>query len=337
MSATTPFPYDKAAYEEIPCDLCRGTRLAVLNKKDRNGLRVTTCICRNCGLIFITPRMTKEWYARYYLKEYREQMARFRGEPVAPLDYGYMFSSAEKHGAALASLVGPYISRGLTIEAGSSAGGVLSGFRHQLGVEVLGIEPSKDEADYAVSRGIPTHACLVEDFRDELPKAANVICSQSLNHLLSPRHFLSWAHSALDTGGRLVLEVQNFRHVFRRFHYLSRAIQIDHTFMFVPEVLENFVGAAGFDILFLDSDEGKTKEELRRQKKSGLPDHHVRLVAEKSRREPFPEGACAPLYEKVCSSLSRIRNTYLSYFIRFEMKKALKRAWRCRRRGWSRS
>jgi hypothetical protein len=69
--STRKFPYYKANYEEVPCNLCKGRNVVRLGNRDRNSLRVRMVICKNCGLIFISPRMTPEWYARHYNGENR--------------------------------------------------------------------------------------------------------------------------------------------------------------------------------------------------------------------------------------------------------------------------
>ena len=321
----SPFLYESAEYEYISCDLCGRSDFEILNTKDRNNLIVRTCICKHCGLIFINPRMTRQWYVRYYQGEYRAQLARFKLKPLVNSDYEAAFRSATRHGMGLFSLVTPYIARGLTIEVGSSIGGVLNGFKESLNVDVLGIEPSSDEAEFAANKGIKTYNSLIEDFRENIPMASNIICSQSLNHLLSPRFFLEWAYSHLENDGRIILEVQNFRHVYKHYKYMTRAIQIDHTFMFVPETLENFVDAAGFDILFMDVDENKDKKGIGINKGLGLPALHIRLVGKKSKRVPFHNDlSYLNKYVEVFNSLEDVKGSYLYYLYKYELKKSLK-------------
>ena len=270
--------------------------------------------------------MTLEWYVKYYQDEYRAQMARFKRKPFVKSDYEAQFESATKHGVGLFSLLNTYVGRGLTLEVGSSIGGVLNGFKDCLNVDVLGIEPSFDEAKFATNKGIKTYNSLIEDFKEDIPRASNIICTQSLNHLLSPRFFLEWAYNHLENNGRIILEVQNFRHVYRHFRYMRRAVQIDHTFMFIPETLKKFVDVAGFDILFMDIDENKDKEEIRKNKELGLPTFHTRLVAKKSERMPFYEDLSFPdIYEKAFNSLKSVKESHLYYFFKYELKKSLKR------------
>jgi hypothetical protein len=270
--------------------------------------------------------MPMEKYGEYYRREYREQLARFKGKPPVDKDYQDAFASSTRHGEALALCFARDWREGLTIEVGSSVGGVLNGVRRVVGGEVIGIEPSPGEAGEANRRGITTHVALFEAFDGRLPPAANILCTQSLNHLLDPRRFLLWAHQNLAEGGRLVLEVMNFRHVFRHYGWIQRAIQIDHTYMFVPEVLEAFVQGAGFKLLRMDIDERKSRDELKASSRSGLPALHVRLIAAKSDAAPLASGSAAPhLFLSVRDSLASLPNSGLRYFLRFELKRGIKR------------
>ncbi len=325
--ANSAFPYATADHEHIPCNLCGGTDLEVLARRDRNGLAVQSSICRSCGLIFISPRMTQRWYTEYYQQEYREQMARFRGKKVTNPDHESLYKSSIRHGITLARHLRSEWRRGLTLEVGSSTGGVLAGIRDELGVDVLGIEPSPEEANFAIGKGIPTFVSLIESFDTPIPAPSTVLCTQSLNHFLDPRFFLTWAHEKLAPEGLLVLEVMNFRHVFQRYGWMPRAIQVDHTFMFVPEVLGEFVQAAGFDVLRLESDEKMSREEQKRARSAGAPGMHITVVARKSERKPFtPPVPRSNHYKAVMKSLETIPNHRWLYFLRYELKKMLKRS-----------
>lgn len=324
MSNTT-FPYASAGQEQVRCNLCGRDETGQVHQRDRNGLKVTTVICRHCGLLYLNPRMNREWYGKYYRTEYRAQMARFKGKsPEAP-DFTRMFEKATRHGIGLAERFKGSWTNGLTIEVGSSSGGVLNGIRQTLGLEVMGIEPSPDESQEANARGVKTVCALIENVGEEIPPAANVLCTQSLNHLLDPRYFLEWSHRRLQPGGRLVLEVMNFRHVFRHFGWIERAIQIDHTYMFVPEVLEVFVRAAGFRVLRMEADETRPAEELAALKKAGMPVYHIGLIAEKLKSAPFADPSSIPkLYDQVSQSLASVPNSAFKYRMKRIFRKWLK-------------
>lgn len=189
-----------------------------------------------------------------------------------------------RFGVALARRIKQYINaRGAALDVGSSAGGVLHGFRLVFpDLEVIGVESSLAESAYTEERGIPTRPLLFEDFiREDERIFATIMCVRSLNHLLDPRRFFQWSYEHLEDNGRLILAVKNFRHQVRRAGSIAAGVQIDHPFLFVPEALKQFVESIGFIVTYFDVDEDKPSSELKRQRKEGFSVHHMRLVCEK--------------------------------------------------------
>ncbi|MBI4992216.1 MAG: methyltransferase domain-containing protein [Candidatus Harrisonbacteria bacterium] len=281
------FDYFKVRLEELPCNLCGKDNFAVLAKRSGNGLLAQTCMCRNCGLIYINPRMTKAGYDDYYKYFYRQDRASAKGRNLVQSEKNNWieqnFLRARKFGLALGGLLKDYFKPGLTIDIGSSTGGVLYGLREAIGnLDLLGIEPSIAESNFANQKGVKTLNALFENIPEkEIGKAANILCVQSLNHLLDPRSFFQRCFEYLQDGGCLILSVKNFRHQARRAGSIEAGVQIDHPFMFTPETLKLFVESVGFKVVYLDVDEGKSEFDLRKQRNEGLSRHHIRLAAEK--------------------------------------------------------
>lgn len=319
------FPYDQAQYEEAPCSFCGNEEdFQILAHKDRDNLPARLCLCRRCGLIFISPRMTKEWYEKYYEEEYRDQLVRLKKRDFTP-DFDVQFALSQKYGSVLARLVSPYLKKGLTFEVGSSVGGALSQFgKIKGGVEVFGLEPSHREAAYANQKGVKTYVSLFEDFREEIPALGNILSIRSMNHLLDPKGFLVWSHEHLEEDGRLVLVVQNFRINSKR---LGRILpQIDHVYYFTPETLVTFVQAAGFEILFLEDSEYKSFWQLEKMEREGFTPEHILLVARKTNRRPFAEPFINPkIYKSLIDSLNPWRLTqYRLQFLLFRFLSRIK-------------
>ncbi len=276
------FNYSDTLKEKVICDLCGFDVPKVLSCRSKDGVSVLTSICRNCALIYINPRMTKEEYSRYYQSFYRLDRATKKNQDDPSLEKN--FKEARVFGAAFACRFKNYIQPGLVLDVGSSTGGVLQGIRDEVsGVTLLGVEPSVAESEYAKRKGIETENCLFEDFlgKEKGIHPKNIFCIQSLNHLLSPRKFVEWSHETLDNGGFLFLAVKNFRQQVRRAGSLSSAVQIDHPYMFTPETLRVLVESVGFEIIQLETDEHKTKKERMAQRAAGLSTQHIRLVARK--------------------------------------------------------
>lgn len=278
------FNYNDKKLENIVCNICGNDKAKIIVRRSVNNLRVNTVMCKVCSLIYINPRMTHKDYDKYYMSFYRIDRAEIKNKEFVN-DLSRNYESARKFGKAIVKYMGKFIKPGLTVDVGSSTGGILFGMRESRNdLKLLGIEPSIDESNYAQSKGVETIRGLFEDVEIDLKgKVSNILCVQSLNHLLDPKKFLTWSHDALVDGGHVFLAVKNWRHQVRRMGKLSSGVQIDHVYMFTPETLSLMCKSAGFDVVYLDVDEGKSQEEIKKQKADGLNTHHIRLVAKKSK------------------------------------------------------
>lgn len=280
------FDYSKAVKEKIACNLCNADNYFILANQSVNGLAVQTCLCKRCGLIYINPRMTKAGYDNYYKYFYRIDRDQIK-EKEEGTDLEVNFANARKYGQAIARrLKGIMQERGLTLDIGSSTGGVLRGLKDEIpDLELLGVEPSVAESGFANKQGIKTITSLFENFisaSNESLMFSNIFCVRTLNHLLDPYQFFKWSKARLKDGGCLILEVKNFRHQARRTGSVAAGVQIDHPYMFTPETLKALVEASGFTVAYMDVDEYKDKATAVRQRREGLSVHHIRLVAVKS-------------------------------------------------------
>ena len=277
------FDYQTAQFEDIFCNLCGSSDFYMLARRSGNNLSQKVSLCRRCGLIYLNPRMTKEEYDNYYKYFYREDRAVAKGREIKERNYDRSFEVGSRFGRGLAQKLKSFIQNGLTIDVGSDTGGILNGIREVFpNMQLVGIEPSVSASEFANQKGIKTYNSLFEDFSDPLvAHAANIICTQTLNHFLDPRKFLVWSFKTLDVGGRLILVVKNFREQCRKGGSVESGVQIDHAYMFTPETLRSFVETIGFQVLYTDIDEHRTPQELAAQLERGLSKQHTYLVAEK--------------------------------------------------------
>lgn len=278
------FDYHAAEKERIVCNTCGADDFYIIGHRSGDGLPVQTCHCKRCGLVYLNPRMTRGGYDEYYKYFYREHRAQIKGNNSRAGTHEKGFEDAMRFGEALGKSLKDYVvPRGVAIDVGSNTGGILSGLKNIFpAIDIVGIEPSVEASKFANSKGIKTYNCLFENFpQDEVAGVSNILCMQTLNHLLDPKGFMVWAHKTLASRGRLILSVKNFRDQCRRGGTLWSGIQVDHVYMFTPETLRLMVESAGFTVVYEDADEYKTDGELIGQKKSGLSWHHIRIVGEK--------------------------------------------------------
>ncbi len=311
MSEKEIFSYKLAKKERVLCNFCESDDLKEISQKDNYGLSVQTCICKKCGLIFINPRMTKEWYGKYYTEgEYRTKEV-LKGEKNEQEQKKLLnlFNRRTAVGENMGKRFYQYLKRELVIDVGSSVGGTLNGIKKVVGVNVLGIEPSVREANYADEQGIETIVSLIEDVdkKRKITPVPTIICTQSLNHFLDPSYFLKWTYDHLEEDGILILEVKNFIHQAEKVGKLENSIQIDHIFMFTPNVFKDFVVSAGFDVLFFEKDSDRSFREIKKRIK-GTPSTHMRIVARKSKRNSFEKIIITPNnYKLILRSLNKFK------------------------------
>lgn len=311
------FPYKTANYENVVCNICNSKENSTVAETDRNNLLVRTVICKNCGLVFISPRMTPSWYDQYYQHEYRRQGAYYKGlfvEKEVQIFYNpqALFHKAVVHGQKIIDEIRPFINKGLTIEVGSSSGGILSAFKQNFESKVIGIEPSEEEAKCAVDNGIYTFNTMFENLSEDIPPVDVMLCVRTLNHLLDPKLFLEWAHTKLKPGGKIVLEVMNFRAVAKRLGSVEKAVQIDHVYMFTPETLRTLVCLFGFSIVYINTDRDPSKE-------------HIILVAEKIISKKEISEINTSTYKNEIKALRSFPSSNIIYLKRYGLKRMYKR------------
>lgn len=276
------FDYNQKKLEQVACNICGNTDVKIIVRKSVNNLKANTVMCKRCSLVYINPRMTEGDYDEYYMTHYRVDRAAIKNKEYVN-DLEKNFQNARRFGKAIIKYMGEFVHDGLTVDVGSSTGGILYGMREMKnGLELLGIEPSVDESNYANQKGVKTTRGLFEQIDIDLKnKVSNILCVQSLNHLLDPKKFMDWSHEALKDGGHIFLAVKNWRHQVRRMGKLSSGVQIDHVYMFTPETLKLLCLASGFEVVYMDVDEGKSQEAIKKQKEDGLSTHHIRIVGKK--------------------------------------------------------
>lgn len=198
--------------EHCTCDLCGSIDYTVIWDKeerekqgklygavirDDNGKIINgrNVMCNKCGLAYVTPRMTRETLKEFYEKEYRNIY-----------DEEVNFKSELRHAENLVNLLNTYkIKGGTFLDIGSSVG-VLVAMLSQNGVDAIGIEASKRNADIAIKNGVNVINTNIEEWQTD--KKFDVITMlNTLEHMYSPKEILKKIHSMLSDEGVLIISV----------------------------------------------------------------------------------------------------------------------------------
>jgi hypothetical protein len=142
----------------------------------------------------------------------------------------------------------------LVVEIASNDGSLLACFR-DLGVRILGVEPARNIAGVAVSRGIPTeNRFFTRDegsaLRASHGKAAAVIGNNVLAHVDDTAGFLQGAAALIDETGAVIVEVPYAREMLERVEYDT--VYHEHLCYFSVTALKRLGEAAGLGIVRVD-------------------------------------------------------------------------------------
>ncbi len=226
------------------CPLCRGSRSRLFDQRTFRDRLVSNRVCKACGLVFQSPRMTDEELDRFYADEYRQLYQGSQGPN--PKDLAIQASRAEtlvrfiKAAVQAGRLPSPAFPM-QHLDIGCSAGLLLQRFQLAFNLTPTGIEPGTAYRGYAHAQGIEVYQSL-----DELasqPKQFDWISlAHVLEHIAEPVDYLvHLRQNWLIPGGWLLLEVPNL--------YGHDCFEVAHQVSYSPQTLKQTLKQAGFQVI----------------------------------------------------------------------------------------
>lgn len=213
-------------------------------RRDRYGFKVGVSECGGCGLNWLSPRMTKEAYARFYETAYRPLVSAFHGreinaQTIQPEQVGY----AER----LAKFLEPWCDQmrnGKVLDIGGSTGIVARFLADCFFLFPHVLDPSLDELNAAeMTGGGPLELIpgMIEDFDANGRTWDLVTMCQTADHLLDLMGSLKKIKSLLSEGGLFWSDIVDFD--------VTREVKIDHPFNLTEKTYRQFLLKAGFTLL----------------------------------------------------------------------------------------
>lgn len=235
--------FDISKYKKVSadkCDLCGSfpSHWDLYAHHDRYCLPVRSMKCRECGLIFITPKMTEDAYDLFYLEWYRKLVAAFSGhEPNAP-------SSTIESDRAI-KFLGENMPRELQVKRVLDVGGSTGIFARKL-CDVTGatgyvIDPNEAEVNEARKKGLQgirgqVHKCEVEG------KFEVISLLRTIEHLYSIKDVLFKIKNLLTSDGIFLLDIVNHAWLAAMFKDPTMTTKIDHVYQLTPLTVRNYLG-----------------------------------------------------------------------------------------------
>jgi len=218
------------------CPLCSSTQSLPFDQRTFRGQPVANRLCRACGLVYQSPRMTDVELEAFYAESYRQLYQGSQGPDSKDL--------AVQRGRARALLAFarrhiPAVSRHLDI--GCSSGLLLQQFHQVYSCQPTGIEPGDAYRRYAQEQGLEVFASLPELRASNQAPFDLVSLAHVLEHIPAPVEYLeALGAGLLSPGGWLLIEVPNL--------YAHDSFEVAHLVAYSPHTLRQMLQKSGFDI-----------------------------------------------------------------------------------------
>ena len=234
------------------CNLCGADAFTVLTHRDRYGYPAEAHACTGCGLVFINPRMTAAAYGRFYDGVYRPLVSAYHGRLI---DARTIQREQREYAAERAAFVHPFLhGAGLRtlLDIGGSTGVVAHHFAREFALEGTLIDPAPLEVEEARQLGLRTVTGLVEEHDFGSERFDLVLICQTVDHLLDVGGVLRRVRGLLSEGGRLFIDIVDFRAAYLRQWSVEDAIKIDHPYYLTQDTMQAYLRRSGFRVLRAD-------------------------------------------------------------------------------------
>lgn len=226
---------------ETDCVVCNSKDREILFANDRNHADCQTVICRQCGLVYTSPRFDEASNQKFYSSdEYRVIYGDqdLLDDPTKRMELYANVSKPQTAGQHYPRLYFDFITTVYpapkrVAEIGAGSGWKLVPFM-KMGVACIGYEYSEGLTKKGRELGIDLRPPPIGDERFDL-----IMLNHSLEHFLDPIAGLKELKPNLEDNGYLFIEVPGFEKQVP-------SLQNAHTFYFSTVTLEYVLALAGF-------------------------------------------------------------------------------------------
>ena len=242
-----------STFEAVACYYCGGERVTpfLTAEDDLTGRpgRFTFVRCRDCSLVYQSPRPTLEHVKSYYESEYIAHRQPRDWGRLAPL-FRRAIESLDRDKLRIVDRYVRLGSSSAVLDVGCGAGTFLSRVRSQHGSGVAGVD-FMDLADRPALHDVEFHRGLFYDQVFEAGRFTLITMWHFLEHDYDPMRSLAHARSALAPEGRLIVEVPRLDSMtFRLFGDRWPGLQApQHTALYDRALLLKTMERAGFEVL----------------------------------------------------------------------------------------
>ncbi|HIH24097.1 TPA: class I SAM-dependent methyltransferase [Candidatus Woesearchaeota archaeon] len=230
--------------------------------------RVFTLLrCDGCGLVFVSPRLTRAEVSALYSPSY------FQGDGFdAAVDYVSLldnYDAAQRESDYVLERIRVFSSRKdlRILDVGCATGSLLRVLERKKYASLLGIELSPYAAGLArknCTSPVITGDFLKHDFGDR--QFDVIVSTEVIEHVTDPMRFFRRVKRLLAPGGVFICSTGNVRSLAarllgKRWHYIAPE---GHLFYFSPTTLSRYYAAVGLESVEYSALDGKHRKKMLR-------------------------------------------------------------------------
>lgn len=226
LARRKPFQWDYSAQpkEHVEeCNACGSKLWVTLAQHDRYGFPAMSHCCHSCGLIFLSPRMTKEAYAEFYKSTYRNLI-----EWYTPGSAPAGEESQTRYAKKIIPLLKPYVSKQADslLDIGGAPGVCAEIVGAVFGCSTTIVDPASESGAKGGSDFFGTPIEGLSTSR----KWGIILCCQTVDHLLDLRGSLEKMRSLLSDDGVLWVDILDWLYSLRQTRSVEACAKIDHPY-----------------------------------------------------------------------------------------------------------
>ncbi|GER92349.1 hypothetical protein A45J_0064 [hot springs metagenome] len=204
--------------------------------------------CKQCGLVYVNPRMSDWELIVFYQKQYRELCSiKDKEGNIGNSHYGIEIYNAVTRYDFLKRL--GYIKAGIcTLDIGSSLG-ALPAYLHAKGCSAYGVELSPYASYTKELFGIDTIFRMPFDALETDLRFDIVTICDALEHFSHPKNVLLKIRNLLKDEGIVLIEIPD---IFKPHKSVLGFFSNAHLFTFSPNSIKNLLDITGFDIVHFE-------------------------------------------------------------------------------------
>ncbi len=232
---TAAHELDQEWVEVRACPICGSPQSRPFESLETDVDRVDYRLCRNCGAVYQSPRMSDERLDTYYVSDYMSLHQRAEG--VTEKELRVQAGRARQ----LVQLINAHV-RGVTshLDIGSSTGKLMQAVTTAYGCQSAGIEPAEVYRAYCAAQGLRVYPELKAMLEAGEQRFDLITMAHVLEHLPDPIGFLvDLRKQWLTPDGTLVVEVPN---LFGHF-----SLERPHLLCFHTAMLRRCLAVGGFE------------------------------------------------------------------------------------------